>query len=82
MNDHRRSVAKSIRSRLLNALEDAYSIKDAEQEAYDNLPESLQESKNGQAMKDAVDALENAISCIEDGCDYLREIFEPYVGEE
>ena len=78
MNKHRRDVARSIRNTLINALETAHNLMDEEQEAIDNMPENLQDSQRGQAMQDAVDALDNAIGCIEEAGDYLKEI----IGEE
>ena len=51
------------------------NILDDEQEAYDNMPESLQESENGlnsmdaqESLEAAIDALEEAISCLEEIC--------------
>ena len=49
-----------------------------EHDAYDNLPESLQESERGQAMEDAIDNLESAQEEIDeldlqDLIDYLEE---------
>lgn len=51
------------------------SILDEEQEAYDNMPESLQMSTNGmnseeaqESLEAAIDALEEAISCLEEIC--------------
>ncbi|WP_417842001.1 hypothetical protein [Terasakiella sp.] len=35
-------------------------IKGEEQEAFDNLPESLQQGERGQTMEEAIDALDNA----------------------
>lgn len=78
MNKHRRDVARSIRNTLINALETAHNLMDEEQEAIDNMPENLQDSQRGQAMQDAVDALDNAIGFIEEAGDYLKEI----IGEE
>ena len=36
--------------------------KEAEQEAFDNMPESLQQSEKGSAMEDAVASMEDALS--------------------
>ena len=48
-------------------------FKDDEEEAYDNLPESLQFGDRGEAMSEAIDNLESAISGIEEAADYLRD---------
>ena len=42
------------------------SVRDDEQEAFDNLPESLQEGDRGQVSQEAIDALEEALFTLED----------------
>ena len=70
MNKERRrrivDAIKKIESLVQNILDD-------EQEAYDNMPENLQESENGlnsvdaqENLEAAIDALEEAISCLEE----------------
>ena len=41
-------------------------VKDDEQEAFDNLPESFQYGERGDQMQDFIDALEEAVSSLED----------------
>ena len=48
-----------------------------EQEAYDNLPESLQESERGEAMQAAIDAMESAM----DSCEEAEESLEEAQGQ-
>jgi flagellar biosynthesis chaperone FliJ len=45
------------------------SVKDEEQDAFDNMPESLQEGDRGQQMQVAIEALERCIDNIE-GLDF------------
>jgi phage host-nuclease inhibitor protein Gam len=49
------------------------TIRDAEQEYYDNMPESFQSGEKGERTQEAIDALESAISDLEidllDGAD-------------
>lgn len=45
---------------------DLESIRDEEQESFDNLPEGLQASEQGQNSEAAVSALETAIGSLED----------------
>lgn len=45
------------------------SIRDDEEEAHDNLPESLQDSEKGEAMQEAIGNLESALDSIE-GLDF------------
>ena len=40
-------------------------VRDGEESARDNLPESLQDGERGQAMQEAIDALDSALSEIE-----------------
>lgn len=50
------------------------SILDDEQEAYENMPESLQMSDNGLASEEAQDNLDAAIDALEEAISYLEEI--------
>ena len=70
MNKERRKAIRRTISNIESVLQDILSD---EQEAYDNMPESLQESENGlipseaqENLEAAIDALEEAISCLED----------------
>ncbi len=55
-------IAETIKG-LKNELE---SIGEEEQEAYDNMPESLQDSEKGQTMYENIDTLETAASDLDD----------------
>lgn len=48
-------------------------IKNEEQEAYDNLPESLQDGDKGIKISEAIDNLDSAYSSIEEVGEYLEE---------
>lgn len=48
------------------------SVKDEEQEAYDNLPESMQNGDKGEKMSDAVNNLEYAFDSLTEVIDYLE----------
>lgn len=68
-NKRRKEIANAIRQ-IENVVS---SILADEEEAFDNMPESLQESERGYMSQDAqdnlsnaVDALEEAIICLED----------------
>ena len=66
MNTKRRNTIDSVINELIEkfgeikaeAIDQLSEIKDEEQEAYDNLPESLQESERGENMQNCIDALE------------------------
>jgi len=70
MNNKRRKEIQKV----IKGLENVVSqILDEEQEAFDNMPESLQYSERGDAsqeaqdnLNNAIDALEEAIVCLED----------------
>lgn len=73
MNNARRKEIEVIKARLEAVFEgeleairsDLNEVKDAEQEAWDNMPESLQEGERGQAMQEAIAELESAVECVE-----------------
>lgn len=47
------------RKRLQEALDIIIEVKEEEQEAFDNLPESFQEGERGELMQEAIDTLDN-----------------------
>ena len=74
MNTKRRkAIAKALedylnketaaREELRDVLE---AVRDEEEEAYENLPESIQETEKGEFMQDAISALEDLISELDD----------------
>lgn len=86
MNKIRRKELARIIEKLeqLDALreeirEELASVMDEEQEALDNMPESLQESEKGEQMQEYIDTMENVtgeldLIDIEDLIDQLQEI--------
>ena len=74
-NQRRKQMAEVIRS-----IEDARNlletIKDEEQEAYDNMPESLQEGEKGSAMSEKIDSMESVFDDLERAVDSLNEVIE------
>lgn len=85
MNAKRRNSIESVVNELIEkfeeikaeAIDQLSEIRDEEQEAYDNLPESLQESEKGENMQNCIDALEYFMSDLEnmeiEGTDDLLE---------
>lgn len=63
-------------SDLLSLVED---IKDEECDAYDNLPEGLQNGEKGQAMQSAIDNLDSIVSQIEEIVDTLENVGDDVV---
>ena len=54
-------------------LDELEIIKDEENEAYDNMPESLQESERGQIAQEASDNLDSAYDSLQEAIEYLEE---------
>lgn len=66
MNKARRlSIMKTINS-LQILKSDVENIQSEEQDAYDNLPESLQDSERGDRMQEAIDNLDDAMTLIDE----------------
>lgn len=80
MNDARRkelkkavSLIDDAKEKLLEARGIVDIARDEEQDAYDNLPESLQESEKGEAINDNIDRLDEAVYELESVDDTLDE---------
>lgn len=74
MNNSRRkdiSIAAALIERARAMLEDAAN---AEQDAFDNMPESLQDSEKGQTMEEVIGVLEEAAQGLETALDELNEL--------
>ena len=86
MNNKRRSEVKRIMN---NLKDDVYSlldksreeleiVRDDEQEAYDNLPDSLQYSENGNDMERCIEALDEMMDYLEYSCDLADKVSDLY----
>lgn len=73
MNKVRRNQIEEILVKLSDIQNDIECISEDEQEAFDNLPESLQYSERGDNMQEAIDNLDYALSSLEEVIDYLTE---------
>ena len=71
MNNNRRKTIQGIRDSIIDLQTKLEEVQSEEQDAYDNLPESLQESEKGQVMYDALDNIESAISSLNEAMEYL-----------
>lgn len=76
MNKQRRKSIQEVMEKLEELKEQLDYIMSDEQEAFDNLPESLQESSRGSAMQEAIDNLDYAMSSIEEVVEYLESACE------
>ena len=73
MNNTRRKQIEEIESKITELLVQIDEVLEAENAAYDNLPESLQAGPQGDAMQEAVDALQTAHDDLENITTTLEE---------
>lgn len=57
---------KSRRSEIARALDILNAVRDEEQTAYDNMPDSLRDGEKGDKMQEGLDQIEEAISALEE----------------
>lgn len=76
MNKQRRKELEEA----VRLLEEAYStieiIMEQEQEAFDNMPEGLQESERGEQMQENIDNLDSCLSDLENVKEQVEEVIE------
>lgn len=76
MNKIRRTKLSKLQEQideLRMALED---ILEEEQEAFDNMPESIQYSEKGELMEEGISALEDAVSNLEEAVENIDTAIE------
>ena len=76
MNNTRRKQIQLIINALQDNLNHLEDLKQEEEESFDNLPESLQESERGEAMENAISNLDDAILYLGEVIDYLESAME------
>lgn len=76
MNAKRRKQIQDVWDKLDDLKSELESIMEEEQEAYDNLPESIQSTERGERMQEAADNLQNAIDAFDDVTSYLESAME------
>lgn len=77
MNKQRRKALKEIIGKLENQKAAIEAILDEEQEAYDNIPESLQDTDRANQIYENIDALQDAIDNLEsEVIDALQELVD------
>ena len=72
-NSRRKQLTKAI-TQLEDVQQSIEEIKDEEQDAFDNMLESLQDAERGETMMYWVELLEDALSNIEEAHDNLENI--------
>ena len=76
MNKERRNRISECIEKLEDIKCELEAIRDEECEAYENLPEGIQESERGEQMEEFISQMEDAHSSIEDANDYITEVYE------
>lgn len=76
MNKQRRKYLSTALEYLEQAQIIVESVKDEEQEAFDNMPEGLQYSERGEAMEEGLYTLEEIYDSIQEMMDQITEITE------
>lgn len=76
MNKSRRKHLEKLTETIEEAKEALDVLLEEEQEYYDNMPESFQDSEKGESSYDAIDSMNSALSSLEDAVDYIREAIE------
>lgn len=71
MNMQRRKRIEKAGRQLEELLEEITAIQEEEQEAYENLPESLQGSERGETIFEAADNLASSVYNLEEANEYL-----------
>ena len=73
MNKQRRKNLMEVIDALENCSLDIECLLDEEQDSYDSIPESLQESERGQLMENAIDCLDSARGSISDAIESIED---------
>lgn len=73
MNKDRRARIQDLVNRLECIKEELETIRDEEQDYYDNMPESIRGGMKGEKAEEDIENLEEAYAGIEQALDYLQE---------
>lgn len=76
MNKARRNEISAIIERLEACKSDLEALQEEEQECFDNLPETLQDSERGETMQENADDLEDACDTIDTVIEGLTEVVD------
>jgi hypothetical protein len=74
MNKQRRKQIEKATALMQEALEILETVKDEEQDAFDNMPEGLQGSEKGELMEEIIGYLEDTYSDLENAIGNLENI--------
>lgn len=76
MNKARRAKLNALINALTELKSDVELLQEEEQDAFDNLPESIQETDRGEAMQDAADSMSDAMDLIDEAVEALETAME------
>lgn len=76
MNNARRDQIAKIKETLEDLRGKIEDLQSEEQEAFDNMPESLQQGERGQASEAAAEALQSAFDSVDEAVAYLETASE------
>ena len=76
MNKQRRKYLAEAVEKLSEAMSIVEDVRNDEQDAFDNMPESLQYCERGEQMEEYIDNLDGAYDNISDVADALQEIID------
>lgn len=74
MNKERRKIIEEAIEKINEANDLLATVRDEEQEAFDNLPEGIQMSERGETMEQYISDLDEIIDTIYDGVSTLEEM--------
>ena len=74
MNKQRRKEIEKAQDIILEAKDMLESAMEEEQDAYDNLPESIQDGERGEEMQSYIDILQEVVDNLYDVYDQIGEV--------
>lgn len=76
MNNQRRKTLADISAALESLREQLGDVHSEEQDAFDSMPEGLQDSERGQKAQEAIDQLDSAFSDLESAIEAIGNAME------
>lgn len=76
MNNQRRKMLAKAAALIADAVELLEAAQEGEQQAFDNTPESLQGSEEGQAKEQMAEAISDVICSVNDAASELAEVIQ------
>lgn len=77
-----KTLIETLRGKLDDAKVEIEAVKDEEDEAFNNLPESLQQGEQGQKMEEIVNTLDEIISNFDEDFQTIEGAIESFEGME